>query len=110
MVKEATDSNIADLVSAREKPVLLIAYAKSCSDSHSAMAIFERLSVENPDISFVRVDASINRASHDLCKIVRYPTIILFNKGKFVVKTVAEKNQEVILKEFIDRAKEALRK
>ncbi|MFH8038807.1 MAG: thioredoxin [Candidatus Aenigmatarchaeota archaeon] len=103
MVEEISGEELLDLVK-RNKMVIVDIYADWCPPCKALSPIIEEVSKEYKDVKFVKINVDENREIAHLYDVQSIPTLLYFQNGNLVNRTVGAlpkaKIKEIIEKTF----------
>lgn len=100
MVQIATDNTFEELVINSTKPVLLDIWAPWCGPCKTLGPIVDQIAEEYTDWNVVKINADENTDTVSSYGIRNLPTILFFNNGEIVNKTVGLKTKEELIEKM----------
>lgn len=80
--------------------VMVDFYADWCGPCKMMAEVIEKISVENPELKICKVNIDENRDMASEYDVMSIPTIIMFEKGNAVSKSVGSKTKSRLLQEL----------
>ncbi len=98
MLIELAEDNLSEIVSAN--PKVLVQYSASwCGNCRIMKPKFKKMAAENPDMTFVIVDAEASPESRKLANVSNLPTFASFVNGS--LKSETQTNKTDVLAELV---------
>jgi len=102
MIQELNEDNLNHIVETNKKVVVQYS-AGWCGNCRIMKPKFKKLAAENPDTTFVIVDAEKFPESRKMANVDNLPTFASFENGIF--KTQIQTNKIEVLKDFVEDTK-----
>ena len=98
MIQELSEDNLSTMVENNNK--IIVQYSAGwCGNCRIMKPKFKKLATENPDITFVIVDAEKFPKSRKMATVDNLPTFASFESGTF--KNQVQTNKFEVLKDFL---------
>ena len=98
MIQELSEDNLSTMVENNNK--IIVQYSAGwCGNCRIMKPKFKKLATENPDITFVIVDAEKFQESRKMATVDNLPTFASFESGTF--KNQVQTNKFEVLKDFL---------
>ncbi len=98
MIQELSEDNLSTMVENNNK--IIVQYSAGwCGNCRIMKPKFKKLATENPDITFVIVDAEKFPESRKMATVDNLPTFASFESGTF--KNQVQTNKFEVLKDFL---------
>jgi thiol-disulfide isomerase/thioredoxin len=98
MLIELNQDKLHDIV-ARDEKVVVQYSASWCGNCRIMKPKFKKLAAENPDVTFVLVDAELSPESRKMANVNNLPTFATFVSGE--LKNQAQTNKAEVLSELV---------
>ena len=97
MAIEITDSNFDEIVMKSDKPVLVDFWAVWCGPCRMLGPVIDQLGSELTDVKVCKIDVDANQDLAAKYKVETIPTLVVFEGGKEVKRSVGVQPKPAIL-------------
>lgn len=99
-VIEITNENFEKEVLQSDKPVLLDFFAVWCGPCKMVSPIVDQIAAEHPEIKVCKADVDKNLDLAKQFQVMSVPTLLAFNDGKVINKSIGAMPKAAIVKMF----------
>lgn len=97
MLKHVNSNDFEKEVLNNEKRVLVDFYADWCGPCKMISPVLEKISMENSDFDVIKVNVDDNQDLAMKYGVMSIPTLIVFDKGNVLEKTVGFSSEQAII-------------